>query len=59
MNLKFNTKRRSVATIDHRQTYKKQSGGKGKFADIQFSIGPVEVPEGEEVKEGLGVRRQN
>jgi elongation factor G len=32
------------ATIDHRQTYKKQSGGKGKFADIQFSIGPVEVP---------------
>ena len=41
------------ATIDHRQTYKKQSGGKGKFADIQFTIGPVEVSEGEEVKEGL------
>jgi len=41
------------ATIDHRQTYKKQSGGKGKFADIQFTIGPVDVVEGEEVKEGL------
>jgi len=41
------------ATIDHRQTYKKQSGGKGKFADIQFTIGPVDVIEGEEVKEGL------
>ena len=41
------------ATIDHRQTYKKQSGGKGKFADIQFAIGPVEVPAGEEAKEGL------
>jgi len=41
------------ATIDHRQTYKKQSGGKGKFADIQFTIGPVDEVEGEEVKEGL------
>lgn len=40
-------------TVDHRETYKKQSGGKGKFADIQFTIGPVEAAEGEEVKEGL------
>ena len=26
----------------HRETYKKQSGGKGKFADIQFEMGPVD-----------------
>ena len=30
------------ATIEHRETLKKQSGGRGKFADIQFSIGPVD-----------------
>jgi len=41
------------ATVDHRETYKKQSGGKGKFADIQFTIEPVVAAEGEEVKEGL------
>jgi len=40
-------------TVDHRETYKKQSGGKGKFADIQFTIEPVVAAEGEEVKEGL------
>ena len=40
-------------TVDHRETYKKQSGGKGKFADIQFTIEPVVAVEGEEVKEGL------
>ena len=40
-------------TVNHRETYKKQSGGKGKFADIQFTIEPVVAPEGEEVKEGL------
>jgi len=28
------------ATVDHKQVYKKQSGGKGKFADILFEIGP-------------------
>ncbi|MDH5474363.1 MAG: elongation factor G [Cyclobacteriaceae bacterium] len=28
------------STIDHREVYKKQSGGKGKFADISFEIGP-------------------
>jgi len=27
----------------HRETYKKQSGGKGKFADIQFEMGPVDA----------------
>lgn len=28
--------------ITHREVYKKQSGGRGKFADIQFEIGPAE-----------------
>ncbi len=26
--------------VEHRETYKKQSGGKGKFADISFEMGP-------------------
>jgi elongation factor G len=30
------------ATIEHREVLKKQSGGRGKFADIQFSIGPAD-----------------
>lgn len=28
--------------ITHRETYKKQTGGRGKFADIQFEIGPID-----------------
>lgn len=35
----------------HRETYKKQTGGRGKFADIQFEIGPAD--EDAEVKNGL------
>jgi elongation factor G len=35
-------------TIEHREIYKKQSGGRGKFADISFEIGPAD-----EGKEGL------
>ena len=35
-------------SVTHRETYKKQSGGRGKFADIQVEIGP-----GDEGKEGL------
>lgn len=35
----------------HRETYKKQTGGRGKFADIQFEIGPAD--EGAELKNGL------
>ena len=27
---------------DHREVYKKQTGGRGKFADIVFSLGPVD-----------------
>ncbi len=29
-------------TIQHRETLKKQTGGRGKFADIVFEIGPAE-----------------
>jgi elongation factor G len=36
-------------TIEHRETFKKQSGGRGKFADIKFEMGPVEDP----TKQGL------
>ncbi len=28
--------------IKHREVYKKQSGGRGKFADIIFNIGPID-----------------
>ena len=30
---------------DHREVYKKQSGGRGKFADIVFTMGPAELEE--------------
>jgi elongation factor G len=29
-------------TINHREVLKKQTGGRGKFADIQFAIGPAD-----------------
>ncbi len=35
-------------TIEHKEVYKKQTGGRGKFADIMFEIGPRE-----DGKEGL------
>lgn len=38
-------------TIDHRETLKKQTGGRGKFADILFEIGPADE---EFLKEGKG-----
>ena len=38
-----------TATADHRETYKKQTGGRGKFADIVFVMEPVEDKE----KQGL------
>ncbi|HZH55533.1 MAG TPA: elongation factor G [Sphingobacteriaceae bacterium] len=31
-----------TGTIQHRETYKKQTGGRGKFADIQFVMSPVD-----------------
>lgn len=32
-------------TVKHREVYKKQTGGKGKFADIIFEIGPTDDSE--------------
>jgi elongation factor G len=42
------------ASIEHKETYKKQTGGKGKFADIVFELGPKDPdPETNEIKAGL------
>jgi elongation factor G len=30
-------------TIEHRETLKKQTGGRGKFADIVFELGPIDA----------------
>ncbi|MDR2285989.1 MAG: elongation factor G [Prevotellaceae bacterium] len=35
-----NYKEALTGTIDHREVFKKQTGGRGKFADIIISIGP-------------------
>ncbi|RYD51833.1 MAG: elongation factor G [Sphingobacteriales bacterium] len=40
-----------TSQIEHREVFKKQTGGRGKFADIQFRIGPAEE---EFLKEGKG-----
>ncbi|GAB4200527.1 MAG: elongation factor G [Thermoflexibacter sp.] len=37
-----------TAKVEHREVYKKQTGGRGKFADIVFELGPRE-----DGKEGL------
>ncbi|NOX87165.1 MAG: elongation factor G, partial [Chlorobi bacterium] len=34
-----------VSSVEHREVYKKQTGGRGKFADIQFELGPVDDEE--------------
>jgi elongation factor G len=31
-----------LSSTEHREVYKKQSGGRGKYADIQFEIGPAD-----------------
>jgi elongation factor G len=43
-----------TSTVAHRETYKKQTGGRGKFADIQFELGPVD-----EDFEGEGLQFEN
>ena len=43
------------ATIEHRETLKKQSGGRGKFADIVFEMGPADA---EWLKENTGKQMQ-
>ncbi|MBL3655014.1 elongation factor G [Fulvivirga sediminis] len=39
--------------VDHKEVYKKQSGGKGKFADIVFKLSPAEPDEDGNIKPGL------
>jgi elongation factor G len=42
------------SSIEHKEVYKKQTGGKGKFADISFELGPKDPdPETGEIKPGL------
>ena len=43
-----------TATVDHREKLKKQSGGSGLFADMQFELGPAdeEFLESDEFKSG-------
>ena len=43
-----NYKEAVTTTVNHREVYKKQSGGRGKFADIIVNLGPVD----EDFKEG-------
>lgn len=31
-----------TGTVQHREVYKKQTGGRGKFADIQFTLSPID-----------------
>ncbi len=38
-------------SVEHKEVYKKQTGGRGKFADIVFELGPRELKEGD--KPGL------
>ena len=41
-------------STNHRETYKKQSGGRGKFGDIVFEMGPVDAD-----FEGIGLQFVN
>jgi translation elongation factor EF-G len=45
VSLKLNTKK-LYKTAVHRETYKKQSGGRGKFGDIVFKLEPADEVEG-------------
>ena len=38
----FSYKEAITRTVDHREVYKKQSGGRGKYADIYVKVGPVD-----------------
>jgi elongation factor G len=41
-------------SVEHKEVYKKQTGGKGKFADIVFELGPKDPDkESGEIKPGL------
>ncbi|UZR92935.1 elongation factor G [Chondrinema litorale] len=41
------------SSVEHREIFKKQTGGKGKFADIQFELGPAEPDEEGNIQPGL------
>ena len=38
----MNYKEALTKTVQHREVFKKQTGGRGKFADIIFEIGPAD-----------------
>jgi elongation factor G len=38
-----NFKEAFTGTVEHREVYKKQTGGRGKFADIKFTVSPVDA----------------
>jgi elongation factor G len=40
-----NYKEALTSTVQHREVFKKQTGGRGKFADIVFEIGPADDKE--------------
>jgi elongation factor G len=46
-----NYREKLTKTIEHREQYKKQSGGRGKYADIKIEIGPADGAE--DAKMGL------
>ncbi len=41
-----------TGSVDHREVYKKQSGGRGKFADIKFELSPIDS----DFEEGQGLQ---
>jgi len=41
-------KEKLTGRVEHREVYKKQTGGKGKFADIQFELMPADNEEGKD-----------
>ena len=54
MQPQVNYKEALTTTVDHRERLKKQSGGSGLFADMQFEIGPAdqEFLDTDEFKDG-------
>jgi elongation factor G len=51
--------RETISTkVDHREIYKKQTGGRGKFADISFEIGPIADFENYDINEDRITREE-
>lgn len=42
-----------TGSVEHREVYKKQTGGKGKFGDIQFELAPADADAEGNIKPGL------